>query len=76
MVSHPFDRKKSKGWGTADHVVLDVLVVDAGFVDDSVAAGFASAAGFDSVEGLPSATGGADESVAGFSAELDAALGA
>jgi hypothetical protein len=56
--------------------VLDVLVVDAGLLDDSVVAGLDSAAGFDSVEGLPSAEGAAPESVAGFSAELDAHLGA
>ena len=56
--------------------MLGALEVGAGLGDDSVAAGLDSVAGFDSVEGLRSAAGAAVESAEGFSAELDALLGA
>ena len=58
----------------AQVVGLGALEADAGLGDDSVVAVFDSAAGFDSVEGLPSAEEAAAESAAGFSAELDALL--
>jgi hypothetical protein len=56
--------------------VLDVLGVDAGLADDSVAAGLDSDAVFDSVEGLASAAEAAPESAEGLSADVDVPLGA